>query len=193
MGRPKAFDRDEVLLKAVETFWDKGYERTSVQDLVDQMGIHRASLYDTYGSKQELFNEVLERYSKLTQEIIYGPLRSPGPPRKILEAWFESLARDLCHSYSQGCLMIKSILALEVKDHPEMLPLVRKHTADVEAMFLDLLERAKALGEIGTDRDLTAIASYLRHHLYGLIVTAAIRREEEHLMDMVRLALTALD
>lgn len=193
MGRPKAFDRDEVLLKAVETFWDKGYERTSVQDLVDQMGIHRASLYDTYGSKQELFNEVLERYSSLTQDVIYGPLKTPGASRKSLEQFFDSIVHDLCTSLSQGCLMIKSILALEEKDHPEMLPLVRKHSQAVEELFRTVLERARDAGEIGGDHDLELLASYLRHHLYGLIVTAAVRRDEEYLKQIARYALSALD
>ena len=63
MARTKEFDRIEVLDRATDLFWEKGYESTSMQDLVETMGIGRASLYDTFGSKQELFAEVLERYA----------------------------------------------------------------------------------------------------------------------------------
>ena len=63
MARSKEFDVDEVLLKAMHLFWDQGYENTSMQDLVKGMGIHKRSLYDTFGDKHTLFMKVLDRYA----------------------------------------------------------------------------------------------------------------------------------
>ena len=76
MARTKEFDRDIVLRKAVAAFRERGFEGTSIQVLVDRMGIHRASLYDTYGSKEQLFREVLEDYADLVHSNYYGQVIS---------------------------------------------------------------------------------------------------------------------
>ena len=62
MPRTKQFDEKEVLKNAMELFWEKGFHATSIQDLVSHLGINRASLYDTYGGKDELFNTAFETY-----------------------------------------------------------------------------------------------------------------------------------
>ena len=69
MGRSKEFDTDKALIQAMELFWSNGYEKTSIQDLLDVMGIHRKSLYDTFGDKHELYMEAVKRYNKLLREI----------------------------------------------------------------------------------------------------------------------------
>ena len=78
MARPKEFQRDEVLEKAMAVFWSKGYECTSVQDLVDAMGINRGSLYDTFGDKQSLHVTVLERFYETELPIMFASLDGPG-------------------------------------------------------------------------------------------------------------------
>ncbi len=70
MGRSKEFDTDKALIQAMELFWSNGYEKTSIQDLLDVMGIHRKSLYDTFGDKHKLYMEAVKTLSnKLLREI----------------------------------------------------------------------------------------------------------------------------
>ena len=84
MARQKEFDLDVALDKATQLFWEKGFESTSMQDLVDAMGINRASLYDSFGGKKELFEASMDRYSTWMRDEILRPLRKSRPVRKVL-------------------------------------------------------------------------------------------------------------
>src|ERR1700730_2144482 len=78
MARQKEFDRDEVLHKAMEVFWSRGYEASSIQDLVKRMGINRQSLYDTFGDKHTLYLQALDRYREVEGRKIVELLEQPG-------------------------------------------------------------------------------------------------------------------
>ena len=88
MGRSKAFNEELVLDKAIEVFWAKGYEATSIQDLVDAMGIQRGSLYGTFGSKQELFLKSLDRYSLVVVKDLLALLTSKTSALESIEIFF---------------------------------------------------------------------------------------------------------
>src|ERR1700755_2679328 len=106
MARTKDFDENEVLCKAIDLFWRKGYNGTSMQDLVDGLGISRSSLYDTYGDKHTLFIKALESY-KGTNAVKFGDIISNSGTaketiKKILEFITGGLLEDECH---KGCFM----------------------------------------------------------------------------------------
>lgn len=191
VGRPKEFDREVALMAAVETFWEKGYDGTSVQDLVDSMGIHRASLYDTYGSKQDLFREVLERYSAHLLDTMYGSLDAEPDVRETLGRFFDGFAEALCSSLQKGCLVVKTVVALG-----EELPATREqaaaHTAKIDRRFADLLRIGQRRGEIPRAIDADSFARHLRNTLYGLLVSAAVRRDPGQLREIVRWSLAPL-
>ena len=90
MARPRTFDRDEVLDRAVQLFWTQGYERTSVQDLVDSMGIQRGSLYAAFGDKKHLFLEALDRYEQTFRGEMERLLDGPGRAHDGIRAVFEA-------------------------------------------------------------------------------------------------------
>ncbi len=98
MPRPREFDRDEVLQKALQVFWERGYESTSVQHLVDAMGIGRASLYATFGSKHGLFCAVMDDYERALTQTLIAPLEGPGSPRRILSKLFLEQASERCRA-----------------------------------------------------------------------------------------------
>src|SRR5207245_10219711 len=96
MARQKEFDRDEVLHKAMEACWTRGYERASIQDLVKQMGINRQSIYDTFGDKHSLFLQALDRYREIQSRKVFDVLERPGSVKKNLRQLFdEVVARAL--------------------------------------------------------------------------------------------------
>jgi TetR/AcrR family transcriptional repressor of nem operon len=94
MARQKEFNRDEVLHKAMEVFWMRGYERASIQDLVEHMGISRQSIYDTFGDKHWLFLQALDRYREIQSRKVFAVLERPGSMKKNLRQLFEE-ARGL--------------------------------------------------------------------------------------------------
>ena len=93
MARPKEFNREEVLDRAIATFWCRGYEATSVQDLLDEMGINRGSLYDTFGDKHTLFLAAIDRYYDRALAGTVASLEAPGPARSGRRACTRATAR----------------------------------------------------------------------------------------------------
>src|SRR4030088_150825 len=97
MARQKEFDREEALQKAMEVFWSRGYEATSIQDLVKHMGINRQSLYDTFGDKHALYLKTLDRYREIEGRKVFELLERPGSVKKTLRQLFEGVVeRALC-------------------------------------------------------------------------------------------------
>ena len=120
MARPKAFAEQDALHAAMETFWHKGYHHTSMQDLVDSMGINRASLYDTFTDKHTLYLNALEHYRALNCADIADAIASSDTATGKIRAIFErTIAETLDDSARKGCFMTNATL--------EMLP----HYADL--------------------------------------------------------------
>ncbi|HJS75619.1 MAG TPA: TetR/AcrR family transcriptional regulator, partial [Vicinamibacteria bacterium] len=118
MGRPREFDRDEALDRAVQVFWSRGFERTSVEDLTDSMGIQRGSLYAAFGDKHQLFLAALDRYE---ERFYRDTLRflEEGSPREGIRRVFQQVVSDCaCGGGAKGCFITNTAVAL-AEDDPE--------------------------------------------------------------------------
>src|SRR3954464_11387329 len=106
MARPKEFDREEALNRAMEVFWSRGYEAASVGELVKRMGINRQSLYDTFGDKHSLYLQALDRYREVEGAKLFELLERPGPVKRALRHLFRSVVeRSLDDEERRGCFM----------------------------------------------------------------------------------------
>ena len=189
MGRPREFDRAEALLKAVDVFWEKGYEATSIQDLVDRMGIHRASLYDTYGNKHELFAEAMSRYTVLEHQAAIAQLTAEGPVRDVLTAFFGSIVERISQPDDRGCLMIKAAMSNSSSNGSRngmSGRLVSEHFKMVDSALRSCLARGKKQGDIRPDTDIDSLTKFLRSSLEGLFVSAATGMKRQSLLDIAR-------
>ena len=102
MARSKEFNEEEALDKAMEIFWKQGYEKTSIQDLVDQMGIHRRSLYDTFGDKHSLFVQTLERYESLIASQIRKQITEEMTTVESIRKIFELAVLTIKHPLGEA-------------------------------------------------------------------------------------------
>src|SRR5579862_6084941 len=110
MGRPRSFDADEALDRALAVFWQRGYEGASLSELTQAMGITRPSLYAAYGNKEELFRKALDRYEERAAGV-YAALES-RPARDAMRAFLIASVKGTCAgSCSRGCLFVKGALA----------------------------------------------------------------------------------
>jgi len=110
MARQKEFNREEVLHKAMEVFWTRGYEGASIQDLVKHMGINRQSIYDTFGDKHSLFLQSLDRYREIQAPKVFAVLERPGSVKENLRQLFEEvIARALSAEGRRGCFVGNSM------------------------------------------------------------------------------------
>src|SRR5262249_48979443 len=191
MVRNKQFDKHAVLDEAVQLFWERGYQATSIQDLVDHLGVNRQSLYDTYGGKEQLFLAALQRYREMRGAPIRRLLELGGPVLQILKEFFESSVNDLLSNGCKGCLMVNTTAELAGQEEA-IAQVSAAHARELEGALAGLLVRAQHNGEIASDRSPVELARFLLNTLNGLSVTAKATRDRKVLNDVVSVALLAL-
>ncbi|MCF8467761.1 MAG: TetR/AcrR family transcriptional regulator [Sneathiella sp.] len=192
MARTKCFSREEALEKAMQAFWVKGYEATSVQDLVDCMGINRGSLYDTFGDKHKLFLEALDQYGTGAQLRI-DVLRQDDDPREILTKFmYVFMQKQVADPKRRGCFMTNCAVELSSRDD-ECAERVRVFFEDMEAAVKDLIARGQREGVFTTKRDAASLAAFFIGIMQGMRVVGKVSPDEAVLRPMVDVALTVLD
>lgn len=191
MGRPKEFDREAALDRALEIFWDRGYDGTSMADLVDGLGIGRQSLYDTFGDKRALYLEALDRY-RTDRNLTPWHLLDEQPLRPGLRALFTAVVDWLPSSREGRTCMMVGAAAERAPHDKDVTARFCDNTAQVEARFAARLTRARAAGELGAQHDLAGLARYFTNTLYGLNVTAKAVRDRAKLLQIVDVALMIL-
>ena len=171
MPRKKQFAVADVKKKAMRTFWDQGYRGTSMQDLVETMGINRASLYDTFGDKYALFIETLHNYNDTYAKPFFTRLRRTNSPRQAIIALFDEICDGISNGEEQnGCYIINT--ALEMSPHDaKVAKIVNRTFAYVErSFFRKMIEQGQASGEISQAVIPTTTSRTLLSLLIGLRV-----------------------
>lgn len=185
-GRPKGFDPDVVLEKAMDLFWIQGYHNAGLKSLLNHMGIGRQSLYDTYGNKHALFIESLQLYDR----IVFGRLRevldTPGSPLanidNLLGMWKWLATRD----DARGCLATNT--AVEVcRADPEVAQIIRGNFQKLENAIQATLDRAVEAEELSPTTDTRALARFLVNTGHGLIAMGKMGTSPDGLDDVIRI------
>lgn len=193
MARTKDFDENEVLNKAVAIFWHKGYNGTSMQDLVDGLGISRSSLYDTYVDKHTLFIKALEAYQSAGAAKLCAIVNGAGPAKETIKALLEYIIGELMGDQMQkGCFMVNAEVEIAPHD-PEVSKLVCQNDQQVEDVFYRVIKKGQENGEIPTRQDARALARFTFNTIKGIRVTAKSTTDKTMFEDIIKLALAALD
>ncbi|MEV4432493.1 TetR/AcrR family transcriptional regulator [Streptomyces sp. NPDC049585] len=193
MARTKEFDPDAALQSALELFWQRGYEATSMADLVAHLGIARASLYATFGSKHALYLKALERYGEQQDPRLTEELSRPGPALPAVRALVRRFAAEAgCASGRRGCFVTNTAVELGPHD-PAAARLVEACWDALEGLLISALTRARAQGELPQDSDPAALARMLLVFLQGLRVAGKTGSRPGLLHDAAEQILTLLD
>lgn len=192
MPRHKEFDREEVVLKAMMVFWNKGYEASSMQDLVDRMKINRFSLYETFKSKHELFLEALQAYYENVAIPFFHRLKDSTEGLKTIESiLMELVSRIKSGQSSNGCLMCNTIAELGARKDKRTTIILEKSLKAIEGCFYEALSRARQLGEISKSVNASEYAKVLVGYTTGLLIVAKVLSEKE-LRKSVKAAIEAI-
>ncbi|MDP9864061.1 MULTISPECIES: TetR/AcrR family transcriptional regulator [Streptosporangium] len=193
MARTKEFDPDTALQAALELFWERGYEATSMADLVGHLGIGRASLYATFGGKHDLYLKALRRYLETREPSPVEMLSQPGAAlpavRRLVEFYAEDSIRD---QRRRGCMIANAAGELLPGDDA-VARFVDANWTALETALASALIRAQAQGELAADRDPRALARFLLVFLQGLRLTAKGMPDPARLRDAAAQALRVLD
>jgi AcrR family transcriptional regulator len=171
-GRPRAFDADKALGRALKVFWKKGYEGASLPDLTKAMGINRPSLYAAFGNKEALFRKAVERYAEGPAGYVREALGQPTA-RAVVE---QLLRGGVCAStnpkHPRGCFMVQGALTCGDGAQAARKELASRRAAG-EAALRRRLERARDEGDLPADADPADLAKYVMTVMHGLAVQSA--------------------
>lgn len=172
-GRPKEFDRDQALQLAVELFWEKGYQATSLDDLLDRMNIGRQSLYDTFGDKQSLFCEAIDRYHTTVAGQLSEILQAEGSPCGNLRNLLEAVVNKFGDGQCRGCMVVNASIEFAGTDpeNPIMKALKRTFNS-LEKQIKKTLKNGVIAGELPNDFDVSRWATFLTASFQGMLVMA---------------------
>lgn len=191
VSREREFDADAVLDAAMELFWNRGYEATSVADLVERLGIGRASLYASFGSKHDLYLRALDRYVQRRDPAIVEELSQPGPVLPAVRQLVRRYADQPAASGQRGCMVVSA--ALELMPHDaQVARRVEGSWFTLRVALTAALTRARAQGELAVDTDPLALADFLLVVLQGLRVVGTSAALDGGLRPAVEQALSLL-
>ncbi|MBR1217328.1 TetR/AcrR family transcriptional regulator [Bradyrhizobium sp. U87765 SZCCT0131] len=190
-GRPRAFDKEAALTRAMEVFWRKGYEGTSMTDLTQAMGIASPSLYAAFGSKEELFRDALRHYSATEGEEIWGGVPAAPTAFAAVESYLMSTARVFTRrSKPPGCLIVLS--ALHPAEHSDRVrQTLIAMRAEAVTGLKERLQQGIVDGEIVPTADIAAIAQYYVTVQQGMSIQARDGASRRELEAIARAALAA--
>lgn len=177
----------------MKVFWRQGYAATSVQDLVDQTGINRGSLYTTFGKKHDLFLATIDRYREVLVARRFAALEEPGSTKRAIKALVMGVVESAGgKDGAMGCLITNS--AIELSPHNrEVSTKIANSLALMEKAFTKALTRARADGEIDRDKDPRALARFLTSSIQGLRVMSKANPSRAKLRDVAKITLSVLE
>jgi TetR/AcrR family transcriptional regulator, transcriptional repressor for nem operon len=191
MARHKEFDEAEVLQKAMVLFWRNGYEKTSMQDLVDYMKIHRRSIYDTFGDKQTLFLRALQLFEEIIEKRMEQQIKPINSVKLAIRRLFE-MAVLSDEEKPPGCLIVNTAVELTLHDQ-EVADRISKSFSKAESFIYELLLQGQISGEISDQLDIEKSAQFIHNSFIGVRVLAKTTKDKEKLQNIIDSTLKVLD
>ncbi|SHJ07128.1 TetR/AcrR family transcriptional regulator [Aureimonas altamirensis] len=188
VGRPREFDPDVALDRAMELFWRQGYEGTSLSDLTEAMGIAKPSLYAVFGNKEELFRKALDRYASRRSDTACDALNEPTSRRAIemLLLGFAGVGAE--DDKPKGCLMVQGALVCSEASETIRRELCDRR-AESEAALCRRMQEWKAAGDLPDSADPEDLARYVMTVANGIAVQAASGASKEDLRQVVEMTM----
>lgn len=193
VGRPREFDIDEALDRAMEAFWARGYEGTSMSDLMEAMGLQKGSIYKAFGDKHSLFLRAIQRYLDQAFAASRGMLAAADSPKEGIRTWLEKLETMCDPGSGMGCFAINAVVELAPHDE-DVRKILDGHFTRYRRLLRDVIARGQELGEFRDDRPAQDLASLLQVAVSGLMAMARgklSRGRVSGLVDLIESTLTA--
>lgn len=185
MPRPESFNREDMISRAMNVFWEKGYHGASMQDLVDATGLNRSSIYNSFGSKRALYKTTLEHYERESNKNFRQTLLRANCPlgaiRKMLQnaAEFARLDKE-----GKGCYITNCASEFGYSDK-ELHHWLKQNQSNTLDLFRELVEQGQQEGVINANRDPKSYALFIYNVFQGLRITGILNKDEKDLEDII--------
>jgi AcrR family transcriptional regulator len=187
-GRPPAFDHEEALDKAMQTFWTYGYEGTSMATLIEAMDMNKPSIYAAFGNKEALFNKALDRYATGPSGFVNKAMAEPNSYQVAKVFLTEAVKLLTQHHRPRGCMIVQGALSCG----PEAEMIQKKliaYRASLEESFKKRFDLAKDNRDLPEETNTTALAKYIATIHQGISVQASSGASLDELMGIVDIAM----
>lgn len=194
MARPKSFDDEQILNKAMDLFWQKGYQATSIQDLEQHLNIGRRSLYNAFGSKYELFLAALHKYASYGNpdfETDSPDSREEQSAIKMIRGVFEGLYEAILDEDYRGCLLVNSAMEFEGRED-QVNGYTRQSVKSTIDEFYKLIRVGQIQKEIPVEKDPLVLAQYLTNAYLGFRVMANMSPDKEAFTNSINVIMQSL-
>ncbi|OME75891.1 TetR family transcriptional regulator [Paenibacillus sp. FSL A5-0031] len=191
MARIKEFDEDAVLLKGMRLFWEQGYEKTSMQELVSHMGIHKGSMYDTFGDKHSLYIKTLKRYSEMLEQSVKRRMDVTRSAKEAIRMLFE-MAIHQREEFPEGCFLVNTAVELAKRDS-QARDWVHLNWASTEQLIRDLIVEGQQSGEFPKTHNAEWLSYYFNNALIGLRVMVKSTTNREKLSQIIEMTMSVLE
>jgi TetR/AcrR family transcriptional repressor of nem operon len=193
IGRPRNFDAEQALESAMQVFWSKGYEATSLADLIEVMEISKSSFYQTFESKHQLFQNCINHYQDRYIESITDSLQKAKTGYAFIEATFQSIAEKARPSGDRrGCLIQNCVSEFAQRD-PVIAKVIAKGMKNITDIFLSAIKRAQDEGDISKNKKPLPLARYLVSSMNGQMTMIKAGASPSVIKEVTQVVLTALD
>lgn len=193
IGRPLQFDPNQALDTAMQLFWQKGYESTSLQDLLKAMRLSKSSFYQAFKSKNQLFQRSIQNYQNLLSTDLQTQLRQAGSGKAFIQSLFLDVANETCGPNARrGCLLMNTASEFAQTD-ADIAQLVSDSLKQIVAIFVEAIHQAQRDGEIDKDKDAETLAIYLLSSMSGLKNMVKAGADRETIERIVKMILASLD
>ncbi len=191
MTRPREFIKEEVLEAATELFWEKGFEGTSMNDLVEQTALNKHSMYREFGDKEGLFLACLNFYVHESNSVVNAILTKEPLGLQNIQTFFNNRIDYAASNDCKGCLLVNTVTEKEVVSHA-INELVKANLSKLKACFYNCLKAAQERGEIRAEQDCHTLADYLDCFCRGLMNIGKHPIEKKKLRMLTEVALSTM-
>jgi TetR/AcrR family transcriptional regulator, transcriptional repressor for nem operon len=192
MSRTKVFNENDVLEKAVQVFRCKGYNGTSAQDLVDELGISRSSLYDTYGDKRSLFVRALQHYRSTSSNGLIEMIKNSDNIEETIGQIFEIAVKEaLEDKLYKGCFMVNTTIELAPHDK-DIAAIISQNMVDIEQALCVAIKKGQDNGVLSKKQSAVSLARFVFNNISGLRVAAKLDADKKVYDDIIKVIMSVL-
>ncbi|WKL48857.1 TetR/AcrR family transcriptional regulator [Flavobacterium pectinovorum] len=192
-GRPKIFNEQEVISKAAQIFWEKGYEASSAEELLKAMGIGKGSFYLFFkGGKKELYEKSLHQFASNLLSGLRKEIAESENPLEYLKAFFMELSDGKNINKAKGCFMGNALVEMAAKDEYTG-KVIAKLLFELEKIFTDVIQTSKNKGIIKTDKSAELIGSHLLNLWNGINVTKRMNMDDASMAALIKFNLEMIE
>lgn len=193
MARPREFDMDEALEGAMNAFWERGYEATSLADLMAATGLAKGSIYKAFEDKHDLFLRSLQRYLDNLYRETSQILDASNSPTEGLRQWLSCLILEVCHDQDRqrGCFAVNTVVELAPHDD-DVAQLLKSHFKRMRRVLTQLIQRGQERGEFQTAQAAPDLTEFVLVFVSGLVSMSKVKLPKAQTERLLEAVLTAL-